>query len=642
MMVAMLVNYTYWTIAFPILTLIFLLLFFRYYLKTGLPTPVSSEHETNRAHSPFLSHLHPVERKDILFILAITLIYAAISFFKLGDMTAPQSFFRFSADDNSVVITLSEPTGISAIKYYTGLWNGNYTMEFSQDGKTWVKQNAAGYKDYGMEQSSSKVFKWLFAGLNDSLNNDHTQTKYIRITASNSPMELGEMAIYDRAGKLVPADKISCADAPQLFDEQNVIPKEPSYMNSTYFDEVYHARTAYENLNNITPYETTHPPLGKLIISVGIGLFGMVPFGWRFMGTLCGVIMLPILYIFLKNMFGKTPVAACGTILLGVDFMHFVQTRIATIDTYGVLFILLAYFFMYRYMAQEPEAPFKKTLPPLALSGLFWGIACASKWTGVYAGLGLAVLYTINLVSKYKYYKRTELAGFGEFFGRTLLYSILCFIEVPVVIYCLSYIPYGLSSGMSIGKGMLWDPRYYRIIWDSQLSMYHYHSTLVATHAYSSPWWSWILDARPISYFSDTSVGKGLISEFASFGNPIVWWGGFLAMVVLGYRSIRYRDGKALFIVIGYLSQLAPWFFITRIVFIYHYFPSVLFLVLALAYVLDGIWERKKGRYKLAVYGFTGAAVFLFIIFYPVLSGIPVSRAYAVDILRWIPPLWPF
>ena len=70
-------------------------------------------------------------------------------------------------------------------------------------------------------------------------------------------------------------------------------------------------------------------------MSLGILLFGMTPFGWRFMGTLFGVLMLPLLYIFLKNLFGKRAVAACGTILFAADFMHLTKTRIGTIDTYG-------------------------------------------------------------------------------------------------------------------------------------------------------------------------------------------------------------------------------------------------------------------------------------------------------------------
>lgn len=119
------------------------------------------------------------------------------------------------------------------------------------------------------------------------------------------------------------------------------------------------------------------------------------------MGTLFGVCMLPILYVFLKNLFGRTAVAACGTCLFAFDFMHLTQTRIATIDTYGVFFILLMYFFLYRYLTLPAGTPFRRGALPLFLSGLFWGIGAASKWTVIYGAAGLAVLYFIGLHAKW-------------------------------------------------------------------------------------------------------------------------------------------------------------------------------------------------------------------------------------------------
>ena len=580
---------------------------------------------------------HSMQRRDVLPVIIITLVCAFLGFFKLGDLTAPQNFYCFEEDKNSITITLDEAVDIGSLMYYTGLWIGHYDLEFSSDGVNWQRQYAANDEEYEMNQPHGDLFKWLYA----DLNTNNLPTKYIRITASNTPIELGEIALYTKFGTLIDAEALSC-DAVELFDEQDLVPDMPRYMNSMYFDEIYHGRTAFENLRGETIYETTHPPLGKLIISIGISIFGMVPFGWRFMGVLFGVAMLPILYIFLKNMFGKTVIATCGTILFGFDFMHFVQTRIATIDTYGVFFILLSYFFMYRFVTQDPELPFKKTLPPLALSGLFFGIGCASKWVVIYAGLGLLALYVIRLVWCFKVYDERELPGYKKYVFKTLAFSLLFYLIVPGIIYCLSYIQTGRIAGMAIKDGMLWDSEYYKMIWNSQKFMYNYHSGLVATHSYSSTWWQWILDARPILYYRDTSMGGGLKSSFAAFGNPIVWWGGFLAMIAMGYQFIKFKDGKALFILIGYLSQIGPWILISRVVFIYHYFPSVLFLVLALSHVLNTIWDRKLGRYKHAVIGFTASAVLLFAAFYPVLTGVPVSEVYTKYFLRWIPPTWPF
>jgi hypothetical protein len=48
---------------------------------------------------------------------------------------------------------------------------------------------------------------------------------------------------------------------------------------------------------------------------------------------------------------------------------------------------------MYQYITMNFFVDgLKKTLKPLALSGLFFGIGAACKWTSIYAGAGLAVL----------------------------------------------------------------------------------------------------------------------------------------------------------------------------------------------------------------------------------------------------------
>jgi len=345
------------------------------------------------------------------------------------------------------------------------------------------------------------------------------------------------------------------------------------------------------------------------------------------------------MYIFLKNMFGNTFVSVCATFLFGFDFMRFVQTRLGTIDTFSVLFILLAFFFMYRYITTDTNASFRKSLIPLAFSGLFFGFSFAVKWTGFYAGAGLLVLYVIRLIQLGLYYNTTQKNGFGSYLTKTLLFSVLFFVVVPIISYYLTYIPYGIAAGMSLSDGMLWSSGYFRIVWGNQLFMFNYHSSLVAEHPYSSYWWQWILNIRPILYVRH--VIDNARATFGSFGNPVVWWGGFVAMIIMAVRVFTHRDSKALFILIGYLSQLLPWVAVTRIVFIYHYFPSSLFIILALAHIFNTIIEQREDFGRSVVYGYTVIAGIFFIIFYPMLSGLYLPFWYYSDFLKWFIS-WPF
>ena len=83
--------------------------------------------------------------------------------------------------------------------------------------------------------------------------------------------------------------------------------------------------------------------------------------------------------------------------------MHFEQTRIATVDSYTVFFILLMYLAMFCYYNMNFfDTKFTKTLKPLILCAIFSGFACASKWQGFYAMAGLAVLFFAVIFMRYK------------------------------------------------------------------------------------------------------------------------------------------------------------------------------------------------------------------------------------------------
>lgn len=618
------------TMLFPVLLLAALAMFFYRYYQVSRPKPGTLEWIAvyDRPKFTLSGRRYPMEKRDILPLCLITGIYAVVGFFLLGSTEAPQTFFQFNEDVQSVTIDLGDQYDLSKLWYYTGLYTGEYTLWVSQDNQNWYQLKDEEGENL-MTQTHAQLFKWREAELDGA---PIDTIRYIFIAATNRPMELGELALFDASGQRLDLSFLADTEEGALFDEQDVVPEEISWYNSMYFDEIYHGRTAYEHLTNVYPYEITHPPLGKIVIMCFIKLFGMTPFGWRFAGCLFGVLMLIPFYVFLKNLFGKTAIAACGTIIFAFDFMHYTQTRIATIDTYAVFYIILSYLFLYRWMTTDYDAPVRKSAGNLFLSGLFFGIGCASKWTVIYAGVGLAILYLITLICRGK--DRT-VGGFGRHLAGTLALSVVFFIVIPVVIYCLSYISYGLAKGMEF-PDMLTSREYYELIWENQVYMMTYHQGVDQAHPYASRWYQWIVDARPILYYLEY---KGdMKSAFACFNNPMVSWGGLLALFSLIPAWRKRRDPAIPLIGIGYLSQLVPWMFISRTTFAYHYFPSTIFLVLALCYVCNRLWDRGEKR---MVYGFTAGCVAMFVAFYPVLSGITVPRWYTYYFLKWFPS-WPF
>ena len=356
------------------------------------------------------------------------------------------------------------------------------------------------------------------------------------------------------------------------------------------------------------------------------------------MGTLFGVLMIPVIYLFAKRFFKETWISVAAALLFAFDFMHFVQTRIATIDVFDTFFIMLAYYFMYCYLQTSfYEEKLSKTFVPLGLCGIAMGLSWACKWTGIYASIGLCILFFAQMLKRYREYRHAVLHArgtkkyicnnFKPLFWKTIGFCCVFFVAIPAAIYILSYIPFVDGTDRSLLVKVI----------EAQKTMFGYHSALEEDHPFGSTWYQWPIMYRPTWYYSG-AIGD-LREGISAFGNPLVWWVGIPAAVYMLHLSIRRKDKKAAFLFIGYLSQYAPWLLIKRVVFIYHYFPSVPFVVMMITYTMYRLASAKEGKWKkqvqTSIWLYVILAIGLFALFYPVLSGLPIHPGYAEKYLKW-------
>jgi Gpi18-like mannosyltransferase len=584
-------------------------------------------------------------KKDFCLCAALTLVYAGAAFYNLGSLNAPQSGYLFERSGESVSFDFGEKTEIDRMYVHVGWMDRRRAdqevkrelrLEHSDDGEGWAEYS-------GNPLQIKDVFKWFHFDL--KLN-----ARYLRFSTDEGNYYINETGFFGAAetDRLTP--KLYGADAGRqaaLLDEQNRVVYRYTWFDEAYFDEIYHPRTAFEYLTGRYPFENTHPPLGKLFISLGMMLFGATPFGWRFCGTLCGVLMVPAAYLFGKRLFGKTLYAFIAAFLYAFDFMHLAQTRLATIDSYTALFAMLMFYFMARYLQMSfYTVKFRKTLLPLFLSGLCFGLGAATKWQGIYAGFGLLALFAISLARRYSEYRRAKEKNggieaeirrvFRRRFWSTLGFAFLFFVAIPAGIYFASYLPIvlpALANGSKEGWGY---------IWSNQFSMYNYHSQLTATHDYGSVWWQWPLNLKPLYAWSPESafLPAGTAAGITSFGNPLVWWASVPAIFYALFRALKRReayDDTLLVVLIGFFALYAPWILVPRQAFIYHYFPCVIFVVLAIVCAVRDLLEAQKIKPR-HVYCYLGAVLVLFVVFYPALTGAAVPAWY-YDGLR--PALFP-
>jgi dolichyl-phosphate-mannose--protein O-mannosyl transferase len=99
--------------------------------------------------------------------------------------------------------------------------------------------------------------------------------------------------------------------------------------------------------------------------------------------------------------------------------------------------------------------------------------------------------------------------------------------------------------------------------------------------------------------------------------------------------SAKGWDLPAIFIVVVFFFSWLPYVFIGRATYIYHFYLSVPLLCLGITYFINKYWNTRQG--KIAAIAIFAGAVALFVLFYPVISGAPISTAYIHNYLKWVP-----
>lgn len=544
--------------------------------------------------------------RDFFCMAAFTLIFGICIFYRLGSLHTPETFETIKVGEvgeNEIVLQFDGEQPISGISVYLG-YKGKREISFSvydRSTDTWeiVKSR------YSVESA----FCW------NDVEIDRTVSSLGMVLMEDKAQIMEIVCLNDAGEPVLPAN---AADYPQLFDEQELFIREPTYYDETMFDEVYHGRTAYEFLHGLSIYENTHPPLGKSIISIGIALFGMNPFGWRFMCALFGTLLIPLMYLFARKIFCRTDIACLSAVLSGTAFMNTTLSRIATIDILVAFFSMLMFFGMYGYIqALSENRPMWQQRLWLLSGGISMGLAVAIKWTGVYAAAGIAVLFFWFLLEHIGGIKGIK--EHRSFLVKTGLWCVLCFIVIPFGIYTLSYLPFvkaypdkGLFGHMIANAGL----------------MLSYHSSCVFDHPYSSEWYQWLYGSKPLAdsrvYFAD-----GTVSVVMTFLNPLLAVGGLIALLHQFYLWKRKHCRRALFLIIAYASMLLPWLFVHRTVFVYQYFISSLILVPMIGNSVSVSRHRKRNILVLS-----GISIALYVLYYPVLTGQSIRVDFVNQVLE--------
>ncbi len=382
------------------------------------------------------------------------------------------------------------------------------------------------------------------------------------------------------------------------------------------FDETHYVPAARVLMAQTMLPNMEHPPLGKLLIGLGMALFGDNPFGWRIMSALFGALTLFSGVMAARWLFLRRSAAVMTGLLLLFSQTLYIQARIAMLDIFMAGFLMLA-FWMLVAAARTGFADRWR----FVVGGACLGLSVACKWTAVpFIFAGLPVLFVLlwreskQSVEADQY--ETHALPMREIAGWLGPFALL--------IYLATFLPYLdlTHDALSLGE-----------ILPQQLKMLQRQSDPMASHPYQSLWWQWVLDLRPIWYFYEPVAGiqRGILF----IGNPVICWGGLVALAAALWAGFREQARPLLVPVLLWAAPLA--FFIAApkpVQFYYHYFLSSLMLCFAGAGVLDHYFWRKGDR--LVPWLAIGLAGLVFLEFYPIISAASLGDPQEFNRWMWL------
>lgn len=354
------------------------------------------------------------------------------------------------------------------------------------------------------------------------------------------------------------------------------------------FDETYYAKDAWSLLNfgyerdgteeankillegpttdgvfKDSPAMIVHPEVGKWLIALGIKAFGMDPFGWRIASAVVGALMVLLMCRFVRRITGSTLLGVVGGLLLMLDGLHFVLSRLALLDIFVAFFVLLGVHCVVadrgwhraRLAGLVPEkitdarswGPVRGLLfrPWLLAAGVAWGLAIGSKWTALYPLAAFGLLCWLWSAGARRSFgvqwsvPRSAVVDGIPAFVHLVLVAFVVYVatwtgwlihahQYEEHLSSTQYTQFVEGDGKDCDSGERNDDKWptatqpdasglgevtqsLRSLWNyhQDLFTFHTHFLNCSTHTYASKPSGWLLQNRPVGVAADTGIKPG-------------------------------------------------------------------------------------------------------------------------------------
>jgi dolichyl-phosphate-mannose-protein mannosyltransferase len=368
----------------------------------------------------------------------------------------------------------------------------------------------------------------------------------------------------------------------------------------TYWDETYYAIDASGYLGGILPLPVhlpaptiegevswEHPPIGKWIIATGVSPLGLRPIGYRLPSVIFGTAGVLVLYLLALELWGSAWWAGLAGMLLSLDGLHIVQSRIAMLDIFLVTFITAGALFLVRDRKRVLDAAPKRSEGRIErwfwskdrlLAGVMFGAAVATKWSGAFAlvlGAGMTASWIRRRTRNDAAERNRQWCGLALAFG-----------AVPIAIYLLSYVEFFAQHPFGVGA-------FAHLQWAMLQKQLHGP----VHEAANSSAWTWPLLLHPIRYFPGyhSAVQNDRVSGWiVAIGNPAFFAAFLLLLPKLIADALKGCDWPSRLALLFYGAMFLPWLAFSRASFLFYIVPCLPFMALGIVGALRLLRERLR------------------------------------------------
>ena len=373
-----------------------------------------------------------------------------------------------------------------------------------------------------------------------------------------------------------------------------------------------------------------HPPTGKWLIGLGMEALGQTdPVGWRIVTAICGVITVFLLCRLAQNLFHSPLLTLLAGLFLATDGIAIVMSRTSILDGYLAMFALAAFLCVVKdQQMSRPTLTSKLTAwdgigaprhgwaslrafvtlrdqhgfaigpnagrrPWLLAAGILCGLASSVKWSGVYVLACLGIFVAIREVTY-----RWRLGHPSPVRGALIAdvwWAFILMVPSAILTYIASWFGW-FTHPQAHGHGRSGIPGFTGALadlWIYHKDMWTFHTGLTTPHTYQSNPYTWLAQVRPTSFHwsNDASItgcasGK-CATNVVALGNPVLWWIGIGALLLVFIVTLRYRNWRSGVILAGYLALYVPWLtYAHRTIFTFYTVAFVPFVALGVAWMV--------------------------------------------------------